>query len=298
MNDPVWPAIPPKRILLATDFSSRSDRALDRAAQLARQWGAQLLVVHAIEQETNAAIWPDASQLPAWHQSPDRAAVITRMVKHDIGGEDLDVRTHVEVGNPVAMILKLAARERCDLIVMGMARDALFGQMLLGNAAEQIVRESPVSVLVVKSRPRCAYRHVLVGTDFTGESRLALRTSTSLFPEANFVVMHAFERPYRVPLPDNQGSDEYAAMEMASMNQFVTESGLSAELSERLHTQVEYGTPGAVLSRYVVEHNADLAVIGAFNRGLVFHLMIGGTARRIVDAVPTDVLVVRASRDA
>ena len=51
-----------------------------------------------------------------------------------------------------------------------------------------------------------------------------------------------------------------------------------------------------MLGKYATERGADLTVIGAFSRSLAFHLFIGGTARRIVDAVPSDVLVVRAPR--
>ena len=51
-----------------------------------------------------------------------------------------------------------------------------------------------------------------------------------------------------------------------------------------------------MLSKYATERDADLTVIGAYSRSLAFHLLIGGTARRIVDAVASDVLVVRAER--
>jgi nucleotide-binding universal stress UspA family protein len=43
-----------------------------------------------------------------------------------------------------------------------------------------------------------------------------------------------------------------------------------------------------------MEHDSDLTVIGAFRRGLAFHLLVGGTTRRIVQVAPNDVLVVRA----
>ena len=36
------------------------------------------------------------------------------------------------------------------------------------------------------------------------------------------------------------------------------------------------------------------SLISAFRRGLAFHLLVGGTSRRIVPAIPTDVLLVRA----
>ena len=164
--------------------------------------------------------------------------------------------------------------------------------------AEQIVRKCPVGVLVVKARPRGPYRHVLVGTDFTEESRYALRASTRMFPAAAFLLMHAFERPYRLLPADNPPIQDFAEMEMATMREFVGQTKLSKRLRERIHTTVEHGLPGAMLSRYVVERGADLTVIGAFRRGMVFHVLVGGNARRIVDAVPSDVLVVRAKRDA
>lgn len=40
---------PPMRILLATDLSARCDRALDRAAQLAAEWGAELIALKVVE---------------------------------------------------------------------------------------------------------------------------------------------------------------------------------------------------------------------------------------------------------
>lgn len=47
---PIRPAgATPRSILLATDLTSRCDRAFDRAARLARQWNAPLHVLHAIE---------------------------------------------------------------------------------------------------------------------------------------------------------------------------------------------------------------------------------------------------------
>jgi nucleotide-binding universal stress UspA family protein len=56
---------------------------------------------------------------------------------------------------------------------------------------------------------------------------------------------------------------------------------------------VEHGHPEMMLRNYVLEEGADLTVIGALRRGLTFHMLIGGTTRRIVQAVPSDILVVR-----
>jgi nucleotide-binding universal stress UspA family protein len=61
----------------------------------------------------------------------------------------------------------------------------------------------------------------------------------------------------------------------------------------RLITLIEHGPPEIMMHDYVAEQNADLTVIGAAGRGLLFHLLVGGQAPKIVDGMPSDVLVVR-----
>ena len=45
----------PKTILLPTDFSGRCDRPRERAVQLAREWGARLIVLHVLPESASAA---------------------------------------------------------------------------------------------------------------------------------------------------------------------------------------------------------------------------------------------------
>src|SRR4051812_1599188 len=85
LSAPNLPPIPPTKILVATDLSSRSDRALDRATQLARQWDAQLLVVHAIDQKTVGLL--DAGFIPSWRQSTDPSVAIRDRIRRDLREE-------------------------------------------------------------------------------------------------------------------------------------------------------------------------------------------------------------------
>ena len=54
---------------------------------------------------------------------------------------------------------------------------------------------------------------------------------------------------------------------------------------------LEAGTPAVVLRAAILEEGADLAVIGAHPRGMLFDAVIG-SSRSIVDAMPGDLLVV------
>jgi len=75
MADALPTFTPPKKVLLATDLSARSDRALDRATQLARQWDAGLVVVHALEDQALATRSPYYEDLPSCGLPAGRACL-------------------------------------------------------------------------------------------------------------------------------------------------------------------------------------------------------------------------------
>lgn len=287
--------LPPKKILLATDLSARGDRALDRAAQLANQWKAELVIVHALDGR-GTSLSEAAYPLPSWRRITDPSTAIRDRIMRDLREEVDQLKILIEKGEPAQVILDTASREDCDLIIVGLSQNGLVGQMLLGRTVEHLVRKSPVSVLVVKSRPAGAYRHVLVGTDFTEESRYGLEVAACSFPDCQFTVMHGFEMQYKAFLPDSMPSQESTAMEKQSIEEFVRDAEIGDKVRAHTRTLVEHGPPDLMLCRYVEEQHADLVVIGAYGRGFLFHLLVGGYTPRIVDSVPTDILLVRAQR--
>lgn len=293
MNDPVTSPASPQRILLATDLSSRCDRALDRAVQLSRQWQAELHVVHVLV-PGNEGSWP-ATPAPSWRHAPTTAALAERQLRRDLGDDMAGLVLHVIEGDPAATILDTATREHCELVVLGAGETPAHGT--LGHVTEFLLRKSPASLLVVRERPHGAYAHVLVGTDFTAESRHGLIASARWFPTARLALMHVLDIPYKSLWLDAEHGEELARMEMATMQSFLADTPLAAEVRAQVLTLVEHGHPEVMLREYVVEKEADLVVISAFRRGLAFHLLVGGTSRRIVPAIPTDVLLVRAVAD-
>jgi nucleotide-binding universal stress UspA family protein len=287
-----WPAIPPKRILFATDLSGRGDRALDRTAQLAAAWGSEVVAVHAFESRANP--WPEYGGLPSWRRPPDMAALAESQIRDDFKDELENVRVHIGEGPAVRVILDAAEREKCDFIIIGAARQRAFGG--LGGTASELFRASPVSFLVVKQRPRRPYARVLVGTDFTEEARRGLEIAVELFPTADYTLMYAFDMPYKSMLLDSKLSRDFGQMERETIATFLAEAKLPEHVRAGITTLVEHGPPQMMLHRYVLEHRVDLTVIGAYERGRLFHTVIGGEGPRILEAVPSDVLVVRAER--
>ena len=286
---------PPKSILVATDLSAHSDRALDRGLQLAGQWGATLKVLYVVEPDPVATgSVADTAQHPVhFRYLADEAS---RLLRYDIDRLGVDATVLTRAGDPIDTIMEVTQREHSDLVVIGTACREGLGQPMLGKVAEHIVRKCPTSVLVVKNRPRGAYRHVLVGTDLSEESRDALTASLAYFPESSVMLMRAFEGPYRFLLSEDD-AQRIGDSEASALIEFLGKSNLGAEDQARVHTTVEHGQAFAMLSRYAQAQGADLTVVGSFNRGILFHVVLGGNTKRIVDAVANDVLVIRATRD-
>lgn len=265
-----WPRMPPQRILLASDLSSRGDRALDRAAQLAQQWGAELMILHAIEGEGLAS--PQHQGLPSWRRPPNTAALVEQQIREDVRW-DRPLKVLVEEGSAARVIVAAAEREQCDLVVVGLGHSRAFAWPPLGKTIDELFRRCPTSLLVVKKRPR------------------------QFFPEADAMVMNAFDMPYKTLLPDSQLGRDFGEMERATLEAFTQEAQLPQAFRARMRTLIEHGPPEAMLSAYVMERGADLTVVGAYERGRIFHALVGGNGPRIVESIPSDVLVVRAHRD-
>tara|TARA_R110002124_G_scaffold190405_2_gene357735 strand:- start:377 stop:970 length:594 start_codon:yes stop_codon:yes gene_type:complete len=130
-----------KAILLATDLSARCDRPLDRALMLAKEWNTKLILLHILD--------------PA--RAKDAATNIREIeaqIADELPRNKGDIEILVKTGDIAATIIETAQDKKCDLIVTGVARYNSIGDILLGGPVDQLIRNAPVPVLVVKRRPQ------------------------------------------------------------------------------------------------------------------------------------------------
>lgn len=277
----------PRTILLATDLSPRCDRALDRAVGLASAWQAKVIVLHALTGPMRIGTGSSLVQ-PA---EPRKAAA--RRIERDLrGGEGLDLDIVVERGEAVPLILEAVARFGVGLIVTGVAGAQTLGRALLGSTVEKLTRNSPVPVLVVKSRPRGPYANAIVASDFSEGSRCAMLRAMELFPEARLILFHAFDVPFDGMLEDRSAARESAAEAARAEGRaflFATPGVEGRSISQ----VCEFGDVGTRLSDLADQSGADLVAVGTQGRSGVSGMLLGSVAHRVLAEVQTDVLVVR-----
>lgn len=275
--------MPPKNVLLATDLDVRTDRAMDRAAALALEWRTQLVIVHAIETS------PEESSRT--RTNDPRAAAIQRIRADLREPQALDLELVVEHGDSARLTLDAVARHGCELVVTGVSRDVALGRVSAGATVDALARRSPVPLLAVKRRPNRPYRNVVVATDFSEGSRVALLTVLEMFPATLVILFHAYHVMYE-GFMDNKAAARDAARRHAEerASSFLAETAVGED--RQILARCEYGEPAHVLRELALTGAVDLVVAGTRGRGPVAEFFLGSVAKSILAQMPCDVMVV------
>jgi universal stress protein E len=282
------------QILAATDFSTRSQRALRRAGLLARERGAELALVHVVDDD----------------QPPDLVALETREAERILieqisaVAELRDVRCHPQIiaGDPFDGILRTAAALPADLIVMGAHRKQFLRDIFVGTTVERVIRTGPCPVLMANGEAETPYRTALAAVDMSEPSAHAIRTGTSLglLNGAKLTLIHAF-------LPLAKGKMSFAVSKDRLEEYVLSERRRAAdEMSAFLATNampehqrsmiIEEGTPVQVISSVVQRLHPDLLVIGTRGRSGIANALLGSVTEEVLRSLDLDILAVPPAR--
>lgn len=141
-----------KKILFATDFSPASDAALQYATSLARDSGATLLILHVEELPAPYAAGEMLMPQPEF-PNPELRKMLDAVVPPD---KSVKYEHHLVLGTPAEDIVRIADEEGVDLIVIGTHGRTGLMRVLMGSAAEAVMRRAKCPVLVVKQSNKTA----------------------------------------------------------------------------------------------------------------------------------------------
>ena len=273
----------PRVILFPTDFGSRCDRPRDRAAGLARLWGARLVLLH-VRQESERGLDVD---------SRSEEERLMASLRAEVDDAAIDVEVRLGEGGVADAILQTACDTAADLIVTGLSRRDDLGDFIVGTTVERVVRHASAPVLVVKRRAQGPYARVMIATDFSEVSAAALQTAVSMFPEAGLTLLHA----YQVRFESLRGREGPAAAHQVQIvdeaDAFLQGAALPAKIRGRIEIDVDYGDVCTVARHHVQSSGTDLAVVGTHGRSGAAAAVIGSTARALLGCLDCDVLLVR-----
>jgi nucleotide-binding universal stress UspA family protein len=268
----------------------RSTFALNRAVHLARQAGARLTLVHAVDARRSA---------PRVRAQVNRAYVqLLSMVDRTFGSAAAATDIVVRAGGPLDVIVKVATEIDADLVVLAAPQrrrlDSVFG-----TTAERLLRAMQRPVLVVHRRTTFSYRRVSMALDLSNASLPMIQAAARLgmLERAETTLLHATAPPLEGMLKtvgvEEQAIDDYKQGWQEDARVRLQAMLTAAELDiQRTRILVRTEPPAAAIQRVIEEERPDLLTIGASRWFLIKRLLIGSVADRVLRIAMCDVLVI------
>jgi nucleotide-binding universal stress UspA family protein len=275
-----------KKILVPTDFSKQANIATEVAADVARRSGAELVLLHVVEEVTGGSFNVEGQVASADiedrlfnHRLLDKARKQLEKAVLDPAIRDVKADGLLRVGNPFHGIRTLLSDKKFDLVVMGTAGHTKLEEMLIGSNTERVVRLAKCPVLTIHKKPATAnFKDIVYATAMAKDeevfSRIVRRTQQLYNSNIHLVRINTpgdFQRDHTVK--------DY-------MNRFAKTLGLkNYTISVYNDLSVEEG-----VIRFADSLNADMIAMATHGRTGFAHVLAGSVAEDVVGHAKRPVL--------
>ncbi len=141
--------LPIRKIVVALDGSRRSARALPIAAEIARLYGAELVLLHVVDLS-----WCHYPEVARPHEIVQAEECLARELEH----LDVRARSRVVEGPAAEKILEAVETEQADLLALASHGRSGVARWYYGSVAEPVVRKASCPILVVRSAAEAPVR--------------------------------------------------------------------------------------------------------------------------------------------
>jgi universal stress protein E len=302
--------MPPIRTVLVAvkDPNARSLPAVAKGAQIARGFGARLELFHGITDPilAEAAFYANGALQKLERDTKARFVERLEEIAAPLREGGLQVNVSVDWDFPAhEAIVRRARRRKADLIVAECHAGRHLTPWLLHLTDWELLRTSPVPVLLVKSGATWADLNVLAAIDpshaFAKPAKLDSRilsaaTAFSSALKGSLHVMHSYI-PVPVGTMPTVGASVLAVTQIAEGEKVRAkrrfEKAIAASRLPKSRQHLIQGQPAEEIPEVARKIGAGLVVMGAISRSGLKRFFIGNTAERVLNDLPCDVLVVK-----
>lgn len=277
----------PKTILCLLDLSPASANVLQWTRLFAEKFGSEVQVLHVIWPPVPRAVTPEEGER-LLQEYEERRVELCRSIRAQVDEVFANRIRHdvaVGVGHPVKVVLGFINQFRPELIVLGSHGHNGMARSLLGSVAENVIRESPFPILVVKGADlapnEASLTSLLCPVDFSNLAAQSLDASAGLA-----CVFGARLIAFRVL--SGLAVDEQA--ETDRLQQWVPVIVRQrCPVMETVHT----GDTAEQIVMFARQESVNLVVLGVEPRRFLEYTVLGRTTERVVRHGPCSVLLLR-----
>jgi nucleotide-binding universal stress UspA family protein len=146
----------PTKILVPTDFSTYSDKALRQAFDIAKQYNAKVYVIHVVHEKITDTIDDYGITYPSYVKEIEEKMIdeAKKKMKEQIDkfpqSKELEIESDVQIGNISEAILQEEKNKGIDLIVIASLGRSGIAKYLIGSVARNVLKGAKCPVLLTK----------------------------------------------------------------------------------------------------------------------------------------------------
>ena len=278
--------MPWKPIVVGVDLSPEARDAAGFAVAAAQRAATSCHLVHA----TLGLVHPPRGDSYPYTGRYEQARMqVVAALGNRVPAAELETLT-VHRGKPTAVLNSAVAALGAELVVLGGKHHSTLGRWLGGSTAVSMARTTLVPVLVTVGAR--AVRRVLVALDPSGAARptvAAAERYAALFG-AELRALSVVEPLAVLPeVPQQDATEHYRRWEEA-----LARDVWPLIRAPGVQTLVRQGTALETILREAAEWRADLLVVGSHGKGPVTRMLVGSVTERLINNLPTSLLVVPA----
>ncbi|MHB1186717.1 universal stress protein [Thiobacillus sp.] len=287
-------------IVAATDFSSFSERVVQRAARIAQQHQAEMHLLHVVrplDLYPGLTLGPDEfgqHDQDLQQAEQNRLNAMAATLASEFG---IRVHTVTRLGRAHTEIAAYAQEVSADLVAAGARGESMLMDLFLGSTVSRLLRVATCPVLIVRKPAGEPYRQVLAAVDFSPVSASVVDHALSLAEGARVDALHVL------------GSEVELRLRKAKLAQLdVTDwlARLRTEAGKQLDSLLEPiansaavgrlilpGFPPVAICQHIDDGHIDLVVLGrhGYGGGLQDWLL-GSVSKDVAFAAACDVLLI------
>ena len=296
-----------KNILFPTDFSRCADQALIHAVYLAEKYQAALHLLHVVtlfEDQPGILSKELAETEQMVKKLEDKAEIALNNAANVHANSDMEIIVKQKRAISVApAILEYASKNNIDLIVMGTQGKRGIEHLLLGSAAEEVVRSAKCPVFTIReseeTKPIKLFERILVPVDFSEHSKKALAYAKEIADSygARIQLLHLIEDTIH---PAYSLSGKSSIFDLVpsietdctrKIEKLIKETGISKENTEII---VKGGQAANDIINFTKDNLSDLVVIATHGLTGIEHLLLGSVTEKVVRMAHCPVFTVKS----
>ena len=277
-----------RTIIAATDLSPASDVAVEQAALLAKQWDAELVLLHVFNDDlwsTIKAIY-DAERWVGTEPILVARNRLSQQVGEIAERHGIQVRGDTRTGRAASEIATFGHEQDAQLLVVGEHGEDWIGNMVLGGTALKVLKRADLPVLLVRRPASAEFSKILVATDFSDNAMRAAQLSLHWFPQARQQLVHAwyvaFEGRMRLAGASNQEIERYRGDESSRLERKIQDHLIALQAGTTVHHLLVRGAPAPVLIEQAERWGADLIVVGKHGGSVWDERLLGSVTQNVL----------------